>query len=264
MRVMTWNLWSRFGPWQQRREAIAATLAEVGPDVCGLQEVWSVGGENLAEDLAGRLGLHWRWAMGARGRAGTPGEYDLGNAILSRWPVEATAVTTLPVPAGEESRVALHARVATPAGPLPMCTTHLTHWQGASAIRVAQVRRLVEFVAANVAEGGYPPVLTGDFNSSPESDEIRLLGGTLTAPVVAGLPLFDAWRWAAPGDPGHTMDRRNPYHGEAILPDRRIDYIWAGLASRGQGRVQATRLAGDAPVAGIWPSDHFAVVTDLD
>ena len=39
--------------------AIAATLAEVRPDLCGLQEVWEAPEENLAAELAGRLGMHW-------------------------------------------------------------------------------------------------------------------------------------------------------------------------------------------------------------
>ena len=50
MRILSWNLWWRYGPWEQRREAIAATLAEIGPDVCGLQEVWGAAGENQAAD----------------------------------------------------------------------------------------------------------------------------------------------------------------------------------------------------------------------
>jgi endonuclease/exonuclease/phosphatase family metal-dependent hydrolase len=41
MRILSWNLWWRYGPWERRREAIAATLAQVGPDLCGLQEVWA-------------------------------------------------------------------------------------------------------------------------------------------------------------------------------------------------------------------------------
>jgi hypothetical protein len=36
MRIVTWNLWWRHGPWQQRRDAIAAVLADLAPDVCGL------------------------------------------------------------------------------------------------------------------------------------------------------------------------------------------------------------------------------------
>jgi hypothetical protein len=27
--------------------------------------------------------------------------------------------------------------------------------------------------------------------------------------------------------------------------------------------VESVRLAGTGPVAGVWPSDHFAVVADL-
>jgi hypothetical protein len=37
VRVASWNLWWRFGPWQRRRDAIAAVLSQARPDVCGLQ-----------------------------------------------------------------------------------------------------------------------------------------------------------------------------------------------------------------------------------
>ncbi|GAB2992846.1 hypothetical protein GCM10023080_068540 [Streptomyces pseudoechinosporeus] len=62
MRVVTWNVWWRFGPWEQRRKAILAVLRDLRPDVVGLQEVWACGGENLAEWLADELGLYWTWA----------------------------------------------------------------------------------------------------------------------------------------------------------------------------------------------------------
>src|SRR5436309_2997404 len=136
MRVLTWNLWWRYGPWRQRGEAIAATLAQVRPDVCGLQEVWASPTQNFAADLAGRL------------------------------------------------------------------------------------------------------------------------GGLLTAPVVPGLVLVDAWRYADPGDPGHTWHHRNGYQGDSPIPDSRIDYILAGLPRQGRGKVLSAALAGTGPVAGVWPSDH--------
>ena len=124
MRVLSWNLWWRYGPWERRREAIAATLAEVGPDVCGLQEVWGARGENLATELAERLGMHWCWTAASRERDGLV----LGNAILSRWPIAAQAQAELPAggPAEEagtgdadpelESVVALWALGAAPGG----------------------------------------------------------------------------------------------------------------------------------------------------
>ncbi|HUK68373.1 MAG TPA: endonuclease/exonuclease/phosphatase family protein [Streptosporangiaceae bacterium] len=260
MRILTWNLWWRYGPWQRRFDAIAATLAEVRPDLCGLQEVWGAGGENLAADLAARLGMHWCWAAANRAK---DDDVLIGNAILSRWPITARAEARLPASDPREGRVALHARIGTPGGALPMFTTHLTYQPGASQVRVAQVRLLAEFIAGHAADCDYPPVLTGDLNAEPDSDELRLLGGLLTDPAVPGLVLIDAWRYADPADPGFTWDRRNGYQVRSSIPDSRIDYILVGLPRQGRGRVQSARLAGNAPVGDVWPSDHFAVVSDL-
>jgi endonuclease/exonuclease/phosphatase family metal-dependent hydrolase len=264
MRVLSWNLWWRYGPWELRREAIAATLAEAGPDLCGLQEVWGAPGENLAADLAERLGMHWCWAVAAEGRGGGGDELSLGNAILSRWPITARAQADLPTgELMEERRVAVHARIDAPRGALPMFTTHLTYGLGRSQVRMAQVRALAQFVAEHAAGCAYPPVVTGDLNAEPGSDELRLLGGVLTAPAVTGLVLVDAWRYADPGDPGLTWDHRNGYLANSIVPDSRIDYVLAGPPRQGRGRVRSAGLAGTAPVDNVWPSDHFAVVAEL-
>jgi endonuclease/exonuclease/phosphatase family metal-dependent hydrolase len=264
MRILSWNLWWRYGPWERRREAIVATLAEVRPDLCGLQEVWGASGENLAADLAGRLGMYWCWAEATKGRDAAGNEVSLGNAILSRWPIVTQAQTELPVgDLTDEGRAAVYARVDSPRGPLPMFTTHLTYGLGRSKERTAQVRRLAQFVAEQATGCFYPPVITGDLNAEPSSDELRLLGGVLTTPAVPGLVLLDAWRYADPGDPGFTWDHRNGYQADSMIPDSRIDYILVGLPRRGRGRVRSAALAGTSPVDGVWPSDHFAVLADL-
>jgi endonuclease/exonuclease/phosphatase family metal-dependent hydrolase len=264
MRILSWNLWWRYGPWQQRQPAIAATLEQAQPDLCGLQEVWGADGQNLAAELAGRLGLHWCWAAAATNRDPGRDGLSIGNAILSRWPISGHTEARLPGDEpGEEARVAVHARIEAPGGTLPMFSTHLTYGPGRSQLRTAQARRLAEFVAEHMAGCDYPPVVTGDLNAEPGSDELRLLGGLLTTPAVPGLVLVDAWRYADPGDPGFTWDRRNGYQGASVLPDSRIDYILVGLPRRGRGRVRAAALAGTEPVGNVWPSDHFAVLADL-
>jgi endonuclease/exonuclease/phosphatase family metal-dependent hydrolase len=262
VRILTWNLWWRYGPWQQRLEAIAATLARVEPDVCGLQEVWADRDGNLAAELADRLGMQWCWSAAHRARHGDE-ELSIGNAVLSRWPIAGHAEARLPTPDAAEGRLAVHARIEAPGGTLPMFTTHLTYAAGGSSIRLPQVRRLAEFVAERSAGCAYPPVVTGDLNAEPDSDELRLLGGLLTAPAAPGVVLVDAWRYADPADPGFTWDHRNGYQADTKLPDSRIDYILVGLSGRPSGRVLGSRLAGTAPVDGTWPSDHFAVVTEL-
>ncbi|HTP17262.1 MAG TPA: endonuclease/exonuclease/phosphatase family protein [Streptosporangiaceae bacterium] len=238
---MTWNVWGRFGPWLPRREAIAATLADVGPDLCGLQEVWSAGEQNLAADLAERLGMYWRWEMAACTRTERD-EVCIGNAILSRWPIIANAEVSLPTAGTDEGRVAVHARVETPGGSLPMFTTHLTHHPGASQIRLAQVRRLAEFVATHAADCAYPPVVTGDLNAEPASDELRLLGGLLT-PGGTGAGTGRRLALRGPGGPRihlgpqQRLSNREP---DPRLPNR----LHPGRAAQAGPRPRAVYTTG--------------------
>jgi endonuclease/exonuclease/phosphatase family metal-dependent hydrolase len=265
MRVLTWNLWWRYGPWRERWKAIAEVLAQVAPDVCGLQEVWGTPQENLAADLAARLGMQWCWTeLPLPYPHPEHGVISTGNAVLSRWPIVEQAELPLPTPdLRDEHRAALYTGIDTPGGRLPLFTTHLTYRPGGSAVRVAQVRTLAAFVAERGMSGDYPPAVTGDLNADPDADELRLLGGLLTAPAVPELVLLDAWRYADPNDPGFTWDRRNPYQAESVIPDSRLDYVLVGLRHEGRGRVRYVQLAGTEPVDGVWPSDHFAVVAEL-
>lgn len=148
---------------------------------------------------------------------------------------------------------------------MPFFTTHLHSGPAGSGVRCAQVRTLARLVADRRGGGAFPPVVTGDFNAEPDSDEIRLLGGRLTAPAVPGQMLLDAWRYAGPGQPSATWDTANPYLADGLGLDIRVDYIHTGLpAADGTGRVRSVRRAGDGPVDGVWPSDHFAVVAELE
>lgn len=277
LRVMTWNLWWRFGDWRARREAILAVLQDVRPDVVGLQEVWGDADGDLAQWLGERLGMHaafspspaperWRRRLGRHGAAEAD-TLEFGNAVLSRWPFLAREVRDLPTGGHEdEGRTALQVLVDAPRRPLPFTTTHLNSSPAESAVRVEQVRALVPFVAGSRGDGDqYPPVLTGDFNAVAESDELRLCQGYLTAGPVEGFVLLDSWRFAAPGDPGFTWDVRNPWVSRIRQPSARIDHVLVGLAPfSGQGSVRSVRLAATEPVDGVWASDHTAVVVDLE
>lgn len=261
MRVMTWNLWWRFGDWERRRPAILATLLAERPDVVGLQEVWDDGDTNLAGWLAGELGLHHAFAAGSdqqpwRDRVAEPNLKN-GVAVLSRWPIADAAAYDLPE---DPSRAALAVRIDAPHAAVPFVTTHLSVLHG-SARRMTQVEFLARLVA-DLPSAEHPPVLVGDLNAEPDSDEIRKLGGHLTTPVVDGLILLDAWRYADPRDPGHTWDRANPYVAQWTMPGGRIDYVHV-VAQAGAGAVRSVRRAATGPVDGVWPSDHAAVIAEL-
>ncbi|MFJ8107306.1 endonuclease/exonuclease/phosphatase family protein [Streptomyces sp. NPDC096132] len=273
MRVVTWNLWWRFGPWRERQKAILAVLRDLRPDVVALQEVWAAAdGENLAEWLAADLGLHCAWAPSPaperwrrRIAASDSDGVDIGNAVLSRWPVTEQETLLLPAPPElADGRLALYTRLATGSYDIPFFTTHLTSTLGASAVRREQVTALAEFVSRWTGDTPHPPIVTGDFNAWPDSDEVRLFGGYRTPPAVPGQILYDAWDYAAPSAPSATWTPENPYAARVLEPPARIDYIHVGPPGPvGEGHVRDVRRAGLGPVDGVWPSDHAAVVAEL-
>ncbi|CAN5551690.1 endonuclease/exonuclease/phosphatase family protein [soil metagenome] len=259
LRVRTWNLWWRYGPWARRQAAIAATLAELQPDVVALQEVFRQdAGRDQAAELAEGLGYHHAYAS----RLHHDG-FDFGNAVLSRWPFVRTESWPLPAgPGVDERRVLLLAEVDGPRGPVQVFCTHLNWRFDESATRQVQVRAVAGAVAA-ARPRTYPPVLCGDLNAEPGSDEVRLLTGRAAVPVPR-LVFHDAWEVAGDGGPGHTWSNANPYVALQLEPDRRIDYVLAGWPrAGGAGHVTSCRVIGRDPVAGVHPSDHHGVLAEL-
>ena len=157
----------------------------------------------------------------------------------------------------------MFAEVESPYGRVSVYNTQLNSAPSHSAVRVEQVAALAEFIGGSVVDV-FPIVLTGDFNALPDSDEVRLMEGHLTAPAVPGLLLIDTWRYARPGDPGFTWNRRNPHVAGTFEPSARIDYVFVGPPGpTGQGHVISVAIVGDQSRDGIWPSDHAGVVVDL-
>ncbi len=258
LRVLTWNVWWRYGPWQRRQRAIAATLKALDADVIALQEVWSDATTNLAAELAAELGYHHAFATSTDSKG-----FGFGNAVMSRWPIELTESAILP---GEqetgERRIALYAAVTGPRGSLPIFSTHLTWQLEYSHIRQRQMAELARFVD-RLRPWSFPPIVCGDFNAEPMSEEMRMLTGLTTCPVE-GMVFHDAWKVAGQGSSGMTWDNANPYAKVDFEPDRRIDYILVGRPqARGAGHVVDCRVAGNEPVDGVWPSDHHAVLGDI-
>jgi endonuclease/exonuclease/phosphatase family metal-dependent hydrolase len=262
VRVLTWNLWWRFGPWGARQAAIVETLRRVDADIVCLQEVWETrDGQSQADDLAAALGLHAAYGAGL-GLDLAP--ESLGNAVLSRWPITGTKVAMLPAPSGlDELRCVVRAGIDGPRGPLEVFTTHLNWRLDQSAVRQQQVRAICELVDETKRDRTYPPILCGDFNAEPDSDEIRMLTGLRDVPVPK-LVFIDAWQARGDGGPGYTWSRDNPYTVVDPEPDRRIDYVLAGYPrEQGAGETVACSVEGIEAIDGVYPSDHYAVLAEL-
>jgi endonuclease/exonuclease/phosphatase family metal-dependent hydrolase len=268
IRVATWNVWWRFGSWKARAEAIATTLRSVNADVYMLQEVWAHDAHNLAGQLAAVLDYQWTWAASPRSdrwcrRLGLDG-VQLGNAILSRWPLSDPHNELLPDDEDDpEGRLVVGADVGTPWGSLPVLTTQLNSHPAGSAIRQLQVDQLA-LAASRLTGHTFPPVVGGDFNAQPSSDEVRRFEGHLTPPAVPGQVLIDVWRYTDADQAGFTWDRANPLVAATFEPSARIDYIFVGQPTGGgRGHVRTAALFASEPLGGVWASDHFGVLADL-
>jgi endonuclease/exonuclease/phosphatase family metal-dependent hydrolase len=261
---MTWNLWWRFGSWRERQPAILEQLRREEPDLVGLQEVWTDDETNQAAWLAKELGLHYAFGSPSdqqrwRDRVNDPSA-GYGIAVLSRWPLRDEQVFDLPQ---DSSRPLLSVTVDAPHATIPFLTAHLSAMPfGNSARRQAQLEFIARFTAT-LPVTDHPPVVVGDFNAAPDSDELRRFGGHLTAPTVEGQVFIDAWRFADHHDPGHTWDRANPHVADWVEPSSRIDYIHVVARSSSPGHIRSARRAAICPIDGVWPSDHAAVIAEL-
>ena len=90
-----------------------------------------------------------------------------------------------------------------------------------------------------------------------------MLTGRTTAPAP-GLSFYDAWEMAGPPTPGYTWSNNNPWATQLLWPNRRIDYIFsAAPRPGGAGHPLDTALLGTHPVNNTYPSDHYALQSNL-
>lgn len=262
MRVLTWNLWWRFGPWEARQPAIIETLRRVDADVICLQECWETrAGVSQPTDIAEALGYRHVYAAGL---GLDVAEESMGNAILSRWPISGARGAALPAPKKlDEMRSVLRAEINGPQGPFEVFCTHLNYRLDQSDIRQQQVASICQFIDDTTDRREFPPILCGDFNAEGDAAEIRQLTGHAAVPSPK-LVFFDAWRAAGSGGPGWTWSRLNPFTATAAEPDRRIDYVFVGYPGEGaRGEVLTATVEGIEPVGGVLPSDHYAVCAEI-
>lgn len=273
LRIATLNVWNMSGPWAERRLLIRKELERLNASIVGLQEVLRFPGQDVATSAAGCQATHLAHEYGYEVLYGEASEYaqgvKFGNAILSRHPVLERFHFFLPDVESGESRCLLGALLETPWGTLPVFVTHLNWKLHHGAVRLEQVAFIAERIAEIAPLDGpaLPPVLMGDFNADPDSDEIRYLKGLK---VHRGRSVFyaDAWTFGGDGSLGATWCRTNDYARASRELSRRIDYVFVrGPDSRLRGEPLQTEIAfGTAEERDgvrVWPSDHFGLVTDV-
>lgn len=230
--------------WPNRAALFARTVAAADPDIFGTQELFQSQGDAIVRALPryrwfgrDRRGGHGDEHMGIFYRTDRLTLLDQGDFWLSDTPEVPGSITWgHPLP-----RMVNWGRFRTrDSRRFVLLDTHFPYRDEDEAAREKAAALIVARLPA-IARGD-PVVLTGDFNTVPDSRTHAILAAALQ----------DAWQ--------HAPNTRGPaltFHDFTGTPDRRIDWI----LTRGFTALSAetvTRHEGRR-----YPSDHFPVVARL-
>ncbi|HWG67622.1 MAG TPA: endonuclease/exonuclease/phosphatase family protein [Rhodanobacteraceae bacterium] len=250
LRVMTFNV--RYPApndgaerWESRRDLFVKTIREQHPDVLGTQELYKEQGDYVVAQLPG-----YKWfGMGRKGDGGDEhmGVFyrtdelrvlDSGNFWLSDTPdVPGSDTWGTPFP-----RMVTWARFQRKddGRTFVMFDTHLPYREQDDVAREKGAAVILKHIAKLAA--GEPFVLTGDFNTTPDSKVHAMLTEHLQ----------DAWLVAP-----HRSGPDKTFHNFTGNPTERIDWILVRGFRVEDARTVTTHQGK------LYPSDHFPVVADL-
>jgi endonuclease/exonuclease/phosphatase family metal-dependent hydrolase len=263
MRVLTLNLWGRRGQWDERRAVLVDALGELRPDLVAFQEAVVTEEYDQAAEL---LGGEFHLAHQTEREPGEDGvERGQGTSIASRWPLGDVREVDLHVTARTAgfACTTLVAEVDTPVGPL-VVANHVPSWQ----LNFEHERELQALAAARALEdlaGSRHVVLAGDLTADPDSAGARFLCGRQSLDGTS-VCYRDAWESVHGAEPGETFTPRNPLVSDWDWPFRRLDYVFVRCGEHGGPtlEVMGCERVLDEPVNGVWASDHFGVMADLE
>jgi endonuclease/exonuclease/phosphatase family metal-dependent hydrolase len=271
LRVLTCNVQNEDGD-AGRMRVLNRGLRELNPDMVALQEVTRTSArDQLAELLDGTAlyGTHQADVL-----AYEPPWADRygGSALATRWPHRIMEALDLRLPdAPDVPWCTLAATLTIPGLGEMLFIATTTSWRlDAESARERQAIALTELDARH--RRALPTIIAGDLNASPDAASIRFLRG-LQSLNGRSVYYHDAWDVAGQGA-GHTWTTDNPAAHSEIdqlvgQPNhrRRLDYILVGARHahpEARCRISRAELAFHQPFDGIWASDHFGVVVDLE
>jgi endonuclease/exonuclease/phosphatase family metal-dependent hydrolase len=260
VRVLTQNLWGVRGAWKLRRAVLKSGLAQLKPDIVSFQEAIKTTDQDTVADLLGPdFHVVYQSAPEPDGQAA---------AIASRWPIVATreldqhvtdridsATTTLIAEVG----------VPPPIGPV-LIVNHLPCWQLAfEHERELQAKAAGMLIEELIGERNLHVIVAGDLTDPPDSASVRFWTGRQSL-FGASVCYRDAWESKHPEIEGATYTPENPILADPDWPFRRLDYILVrcGLHWGPTLGIKSCEVVFDKAVDGVWASDHFGVMADLE
>lgn len=259
VRVVTMNIWGVRGDWPRRRAVLAGGLRALRPHLVAFQEEIRTGDYDQTRDVLGD-----DYTIVRSEARETDGQ---GIAIACRWPI--ADVREIDLDVGPRTAgfacTALAARVDAPVGRL-LFVNHFPSWRlDLEAERERQAVRVARAID-EIAGADTHVIVCGDLDADPSAASVRFWCGRQSLDGTS-VCYRDAWeRVHPPHAPGDTYTPDNPLMVDGDWPFRRIDYILVRCGPHGGPTlpVRDCRRLFHRPVDGVWASDHFGLLADLD
>lgn len=230
MKIMTFNIQHALDYKRQvvDYDFFVSSIKKYAPDLCGLNEVrgrgWLKGYANQTKRLADGLGYYGYFGKAVTLDFGNP----FGNAVVSRYPFKSVETVIVPDPPKTEkgyyeTRCVIKAVVEFDGQDVMFLITHM-------GLMLGERLNAVETVCRILDETHMPAVLMGDFNITPDGEELK--------------PIYERMT---------DTDMTGEYTFPSDKPIKKIDYIfYRGLECKSVVTVKDVI------------SDHLPIIADFE
>ncbi len=256
MKIVSWNIanYDNHPKWITRKNLIADEIIKADADIIALQEVrfskdhpsTKATHLNSAEQILMQLQNKNKFSDAAvitqPAMHFNPTGFWEGLSIISNDDIMETGAmfhSYIQNPTDQNKRVTQYSVAVSNDFVFFLFNTHFSSDEMSLRSNIGEVMSYTERFA------GYPLVLLGDMNATPQNENIHKL-------TMQGF--IDIWDKHNPENDGFTYPSSNPV--------KRIDFCWANEAFA--NKIKSIKLIGNKPnKEGIYPSDHLGLVIEI-
>lgn len=233
--------------WQIRLKNTINQLIDLNPDVIGLQEINEYVknseinniGELIMDSLRAHFGFNYQMVFQK-----THVSWEIhteGIAIISKYPIIGTDF--LDLTPGVFNRKIIGCLINSSIGKINIFTTHLSYRKEHDNIRLKQVKEIKKFIKGKEIEwSNNHSIVTGDFNSTPESHPIKEMLQELNKTNFFEPQCLENY---------FTFPSNSPY--------KKIDYIFINKESKLKC-VKGSVIINKPDQQNRFPSDHIGLM----
>jgi vancomycin resistance protein VanJ len=220
LKVMSYNVWGR----NHKLDEVIAIIHQEQPDILLLQEAYWPSGYNLSSALAD---------LYPNSQTYVAYELEMGQLIISRYPL-------IPTEASYKKGRAQKVQVNTPTGTIAVWNVHTYQ-----PLTWKEQYRQITALTADIAQTEIPLIVGGDFNTTEQAENYRLINQYLSNA-----------HWEAGWGFGFSFPAHNPRYNRipVLTPMVRIDHIFYSSHFFARSAQTLTTSGG---------SDHLPVTAQL-